>query len=92
MAEVAFGALHGIVPITLFTTNAVRNIRPVFIKTARSSVRSWDLARTILSRQRCLRSSPACALVRVTLIGTLISEISGRNAAWIPADERARRQ
>ncbi|MFM1855821.1 MAG: hypothetical protein RLZ83_1130 [Pseudomonadota bacterium] len=34
-AKVAFGAIHGIIPVTLFTLNAVRNIRPVHLKTAR---------------------------------------------------------
>ena len=34
-AKVAFGAIHGIIPIALFTINAVRNIRPVLIKTGR---------------------------------------------------------
>lgn len=34
-AKVAFGAIHGIIPVTLFTLNAVRNIRPVHMKTAR---------------------------------------------------------
>lgn len=34
-AEVAFGVLHGIVPIIMFTMNAVRNIKPVYLKAAR---------------------------------------------------------
>lgn len=34
-AKVAFGAIHGIIPIALFTLNAVRNIKPVLIKTGR---------------------------------------------------------
>jgi NitT/TauT family transport system permease protein len=34
-AKVAFGAIHGIIPIALFTINAVRNIRPILIKTGR---------------------------------------------------------
>jgi NitT/TauT family transport system permease protein len=34
-AKVAFGAIHGIIPIALFTINAVRNVRPVLIKSAR---------------------------------------------------------
>jgi len=35
-AKVAFGAIHGIVPVTLFTLNAVRNIPPVLLRTART--------------------------------------------------------
>jgi NitT/TauT family transport system permease protein len=34
-AKVAFGAIHGVIPIALFTMNAVRTIRPVLIKTGR---------------------------------------------------------
>ena len=33
--KIAFGAIHGIIPIALFTINAVRNIRPILIKTGR---------------------------------------------------------
>jgi NitT/TauT family transport system permease protein len=34
-AKVAFGAIHGVIPIALFTINAVRNIKPILIKTGR---------------------------------------------------------
>lgn len=34
-AKVAFGAIHGIIPVAIFTLNAVRNIKPVHLKTAR---------------------------------------------------------
>ncbi|MFO7482274.1 ABC transporter permease [Oceanibaculum nanhaiense] len=34
-AKVAFGAIHGIIPVTIFALNAVRNIKPVYLKTAR---------------------------------------------------------
>ena len=33
-AKVAFGVLHGVIPIILFTHNAVRNTRPILQKTA----------------------------------------------------------
>ena len=35
-AKVAFGALHGIIPVVLFTMTAVRNIHPVHLRTARA--------------------------------------------------------
>lgn len=35
-AKVAFGAIHGIIPVTIFTLNAVRTIRPVYLKVART--------------------------------------------------------
>ncbi|MBX9812893.1 MAG: ABC transporter permease subunit [Burkholderiales bacterium] len=34
-AKVAFGALHGIVPVTLFCMNAVRTVNPAYLKTGR---------------------------------------------------------
>ncbi len=48
-AKVAFGALHGIIPVTIFTLNAVRNIRPVYIRTARTlRLDPFTAARTVL--------------------------------------------
>jgi NitT/TauT family transport system permease protein len=35
-AKIAFGAMHGIIPVVLFTMNAVRNIPPVYIRAAQS--------------------------------------------------------
>jgi NitT/TauT family transport system permease protein len=35
-AKVAFGAMHGIIPVVLFTMNAVRNIPPVYVRAAKS--------------------------------------------------------
>ena len=35
-AKVAFGAIQGIVPVSLFAMNAIRNIRPVFTRTGRA--------------------------------------------------------
>jgi NitT/TauT family transport system permease protein len=34
-AKVAFGAIHGIIPVALFTLSAVRSTRPIFVKTGR---------------------------------------------------------
>jgi NitT/TauT family transport system permease protein len=35
-AKVAFGALHGAVPVAIFAMNAIRNIRPIYLKAART--------------------------------------------------------
>ena len=35
-AKVAFGALHGIIPVLLFTMTAVRNVAPVYLRTGRA--------------------------------------------------------
>jgi NitT/TauT family transport system permease protein len=34
-AKVAFGVIHGMIPVMLFTIAAVKNIQPVFLRTAR---------------------------------------------------------
>ncbi len=34
-AKVAFGVIHGVIPVTLLTLSAVRGIRPVLLRTAR---------------------------------------------------------
>jgi NitT/TauT family transport system permease protein len=34
-AKVAFGAIHGIIPVALFTLGAVRGTKPIFVKTGR---------------------------------------------------------
>lgn len=35
-AKVAFGAIHGVIPVAIFTLNAVRAIKPVHLKTAKA--------------------------------------------------------
>src|SRR5262245_40928025 len=34
-AKIAFGAIHGIIPVALFTLGAIRTIKPILIKTGR---------------------------------------------------------
>ena len=34
-AKVAFGAIHGVIPVALFTLGAVRGTRPIYVKTGR---------------------------------------------------------
>lgn len=48
-AKVAFGAIHGIVPVTLVTLNAVRSLNPALKRTARAlHVSPWQTVTTIL--------------------------------------------
>jgi NitT/TauT family transport system permease protein len=35
-SKIAFGVLHGVIPITIFTLNAIRKIRPIYLKLART--------------------------------------------------------
>jgi NitT/TauT family transport system permease protein len=76
-AKVAFGALHGVIPIALFTINAVRNVRPVLIKSARTmglgplaTVREILLPAALPEIFTGLRIGFA-----LTLIGTLLGEM-----------------
>ena len=34
-AKIAFGAIHGIIPVAIFTLGAVRSLNPVYVKAAR---------------------------------------------------------
>ena len=78
-AEIAFGALHGVIPITLFTMNAVRNIKPVFIKTVRvMRLRPWALLRSVLLPATLPEVFTGLRVgFSLTLIGTLLSEMFG---------------
>jgi len=78
-AEVAFGALHGIIPITLFTMNAVRNINPMFIRTGRIlRLPPWVLLRSVLLPATLPEVFTGLRVgFALTLIGTLLSEMFG---------------
>ena len=76
-AKVAFGVMHGLVPVTLFTIAAIRTLPPVLMRTART----LRLSRTQTIRWVLL---PAClpqivAGLRLgfslTLLGVLIGEM-----------------
>jgi NitT/TauT family transport system permease protein len=48
-AKVAFGVLHGVIPIILFTLGAIRNTRPILVKTGHVlGLSRWQMARWIL--------------------------------------------
>jgi len=76
-AKVAFGVMHGLVPMTLFTLGAVRNLPPVLIRTAK--VLRLSPGRTML-----WVLLPACLpdivnglriCVSLSLLGVLIGEM-----------------
>jgi NitT/TauT family transport system permease protein len=49
-AKVAFGVIHGVIPIILFTLNAVKNINPMLIRTSRvMRLSSWQTISTMLA-------------------------------------------
>lgn len=76
-AKVAFGAIHGIIPVAVFAMNAVRNIKPVYLKTAKTLALSpLDTARTVLV-PACLPEIVSGLRVgfSLTLLGVLIGEM-----------------
>jgi NitT/TauT family transport system permease protein len=82
-AKVAFGVMHGLVPMTLFTLGAVRTLSPVLIRTARvlrlSPVRTmfWILVPACLPEIiNGLRISFSLSLLGV-LIGEMFSSQRG---------------
>lgn len=78
-AKVAFGTIHGIVPIIIFTMDAVRNIKPVYIKTGRLyRLDPGTMARTILIPAALPEIFTGLRVgFSLTLIGTLIGEMFG---------------
>ena len=62
-AKIAFGTMHGIIPIAIFAMNAVRNVAAVHFKTARVMhlSRMPDAADDRRCRAPCRKSCRACA-------------------------------
>lgn len=76
-AKIAFGALHGIIPVAIFTLNAVRNVRAVYLRTARAM--RLSLGQTI-ARVLVPATIPEIATgfrigFALTMLGTLIGEL-----------------
>jgi len=78
-AKVAFGAIHGIVPISLFVMNAVRNISPVYLRTARVlRLSPVETAWKILLRAALPEIVTGIRVgFSLTLIGTILGEMFG---------------
>jgi NitT/TauT family transport system permease protein len=76
-AKIAFGAIHGIIPIALFTINALRNVKPILLKTGRA----LNLGTTAIMRGILFPAAVPEIFtgIRVgfslTLIGTLLGEM-----------------
>jgi len=78
-AKVAFGAIHGIVPISIFAMNAVRNINPTHLRTARvMRISSWQLTWKILIPATLPEIVTGIRVgFSLALIGTLLGEMFG---------------
>lgn len=78
-AEVAFGVVHGVVPVAIFTINAVRNIRPVYVRAARAM--GLSLGQTVVFVLLPAVAPEVFTGVRMgvslTFIGVILSEMFG---------------
>ena len=78
-AKIAFGAIHGVVPVAIFTLGAVRNINPILLKTARVlRLCSWKVIASVLLPAALPEIFTGIRLgFSLTLIGTLLGEMFG---------------
>jgi NitT/TauT family transport system permease protein len=76
-AKIAFGVIHGVFPIAIFTMNAVRNVAPVFRRTAQvMRLSPVETAATIMAPAALPEILAGIRVgVALTLLGTLIGEL-----------------
>jgi len=76
-AKIAFGVIHGVFPIAIFTMNAVRNVAPVFRRTALvMQLSPVTTAATIMAPAALPEILAGIRVgVALTLLGTLIGEL-----------------
>ena len=76
-AKVAFGVIHGVIPIILFTLSAVRNTKPILVKTGRAlKLRPDEMVRWILFPAAIPEIFTGLRVgFSLTLIGTLLAEM-----------------
>lgn len=76
-AKIAFGVIHGIIPIIIFTMTAVRNIKPVLLRSGRAHrLTPWQTAIHILIPATVPEIVAGLRIgFSLTLLGTLIGEM-----------------
>jgi NitT/TauT family transport system permease protein len=76
-AKIAFGTLHGVIPIILFTLSAVRSVRPILVKTGRVlQLTPGEMVRWILLPAALPEIFTGLRVgFALTLIGTLLAEM-----------------
>jgi NitT/TauT family transport system permease protein len=75
--KVAFGALHGVMPVALFTIGAIRAIPPVYLRSARAlHLSPWQTITTILLPAAVPEVFTGLRIgFTVTLLGVLLGEM-----------------
>jgi NitT/TauT family transport system permease protein len=78
-AKIAFGAIHGVVPMAIFTMTAIRTLDPVLLKTAKvMRLAPWAVVRTIIVPSTLPEIFTGLRVsFSLTLIGTLLGEMFG---------------
>jgi NitT/TauT family transport system permease protein len=81
-AKVAFGAMHALIPVTLLTMNAVRQMRPVLLKTAKvMQLSAGQLAGHVIAPSIMPSLLSALQLgFSLSLLGVLIGEMFAAKA------------
>jgi NitT/TauT family transport system permease protein len=76
-AKIAFGAIHGVIPVAIFTLGAVRNLNPVFLKAARvMRLTPWRIVARVLLPGAIPEIFTGIRIgFSLTLIGTLLGEM-----------------
>jgi len=76
-AKIAFGVIHGVIPIALFTLGAVRQIKPVLLKTGRvMGLGPWEMGWRVLLPAAMPEIFAGLRIgFSLTLIGTLLGEM-----------------
>jgi NitT/TauT family transport system permease protein len=78
-AKIAFGTIHGIVPVAIFTMGAVRSLNPILLKTARVlRLNPQELVGAVLLPAALPEIFTGIRIgFSLTLIGTLLGEMFG---------------
>jgi NitT/TauT family transport system permease protein len=78
-AKIAFGTIHGVVPVAIFTMGAVRNLNPILLKTARvMRLGPQALVGSVLLPAALPEIFTGIRVgFSLTLIGTLLGEMFG---------------
>jgi len=76
-AKVAFGVMHGMIPMTIFTMNAIRQMKPVFLRSSKMMrLSAWQTASTIVLPAVMPEVLSGIRLgFSLTLLGVLIGEM-----------------
>jgi NitT/TauT family transport system permease protein len=78
-AKIAFGAIHGVVPVAIFTLAACGNVPPILFRVAAAlRLTRWDMIRSVLLPAALPDIFTGIRLgFSLTLIGTLLGEMFG---------------